>query len=71
MRGSQQPAIKHTATEAQVAFRSYSRGRRTKLARLARTTLVKADQWARGAAVGGEVSDAIDATLKTFHAKKK
>jgi hypothetical protein len=58
-------------TEAQTAFQTYSRGRRTKLARLARTTLVKVDQWARGETVGGEVSEAIEATLKAFHTKKK
>jgi hypothetical protein len=71
MRGSRQPAIKHTASETQAAFRTYSRGRRTKLARLARTTLVKADQWARGDVVSGEVAEAIEATLKAFKAKKK
>jgi hypothetical protein len=71
MRGSQKPAIKPTATEAQTAFRAYSRGRRTKLAKLARTTLVKADQWARGDAVSADVSEGIEAALSTFRAKKK
>jgi len=71
MRGSQQPAVKHTSSEAQTAFRTYSRGRRTKLARAAGTTLVKADQWARGDAVPKDVSDAIEGALKAFKAKKK
>ncbi len=71
MRGSRQPAVKHIASETQIAFRTYSRGRRTKLARLASTTLVKADQWARGDQVGSDVNDAIESTLKTFKAKKK
>jgi hypothetical protein len=71
MRGSRQPAVKQAASETQTAFRAYSRGRRTKLARLARTTLVKADQWARGDVVGGDVAEAIEGTLKAFKAKKK
>jgi hypothetical protein len=71
MRGSREPAVRHIASETQVAFRTFSRGRRTKLARLARTTLVKADQWARGEGVGGDVSEAIEATLKAFKSKKK
>jgi hypothetical protein len=71
MRGSRQPAVKHTSSETQTAFRSYARGRRSKLARLARTTLVKADQWARGDVVQGDVSEALEGAIKSLKAKKK
>lgn len=71
MRGSREPAVKPVASETQIAFRAYSRGRRTKLAKLASTTLVKVDQWARGDAVSADVAKAIENTLKAFKAKKK
>jgi hypothetical protein len=71
MRGSQKPAVKHTSSETQTAFRTYSRGRRTKLAKAAGMTLVKADQWARGDVVTKDLSDAIENALKAFKAKKK
>jgi hypothetical protein len=71
MRGFQEPAVKHTSTESQDAFRAFRRGRRSKLAKLARTTLVKADQWARGDTVAGDVSAAIEAAIKSLKAKKK
>jgi hypothetical protein len=64
MRGFLAPAVRSTASESQSTFRAFSRGRRTKLARLARTTLVKADQWARGEGVTLEVASAIEAALK-------
>ena len=68
MRGFLQPALRPVPTETQTAFASFSRGRRYKLARLAKTTLVKADQWARGVGVAPDVAAAIEAVLK---ARKK
>ncbi len=70
MRGFLQPAIRSIASETQSAFRAYTRGRRTKLAKLAQTTLVKADQWARGEAVDAALSDALESAYAA-HAKKK
>jgi hypothetical protein len=74
MRGSRQPAVRQTVTDSQRTFRALSRHRRTKLARAAHTTLVKADQWARGDATHSEVASALDAALHALHdksAKKK
>ena len=71
MRGSRQPAVRETATESQQAFRALSRHRRTKLARAAQTTLVKADQWARGDAAQSEVAGALEAALQALNTKKK
>jgi hypothetical protein len=69
MRGYQQSAVRSHASEAQSAFRSLSRHRRTKLARVAQTTLVKADQWGRGEAVAPDVSSALEGALKALQAK--
>ena len=71
MRGFLQPAVKATTTESQNAFSAFSRGRRAKVAKAASTTLVKADQWARGGAISAEVAEAIEAALKSVTAKKK
>ncbi len=71
MRGFLQPAVRSIASETQSAFRAYTRGRRTKLAKLAQTTLVKADQWARGDGVPKDIADALENALKTLRAKKK
>ena len=71
MRGFQQPSIRPKTTESQTAFRALSRGRRAKLALAAHTTLVKADQWARGDGVPSDVSEALEAQLKKLGAKKK
>lgn len=68
MRGCTTPAVRPVPTEMQTAFRAFARGRRYKIARLARTTLVKADQWARGDGVTPDVADAIVAALQ---ARKK
>jgi hypothetical protein len=65
MRGNRQPAVRATASEAQTSFRALSRHRRTKLARAANTTLVKADQWGRGDATSPEVASALERALKT------
>lgn len=71
MRGFLQPAVTTVPTDSQKAFGALSRARRTKLAKTANTTLVKADQWARGDAVKGDVSEALEAALKSLSAKKK
>lgn len=71
MRGARQSSIKLQPTENQSAFRAMPRGRRSKLAEAAHTTLVKADQWARGDAVAPEVATALEGALKALLAKKK
>jgi len=71
MRGFLQSAVTSTPSESQTAFKALSRSRRTKLAKVANTTLLKADQWARGAASSGEVSAALEKAYGTLAAKKK
>jgi len=74
MRGFLSSAITQTPSESQDAFRGLSRSRRTKLAKAANTTLIKADQWARGDASAAEVTTALEhafAALKAKAAKKK
>jgi hypothetical protein len=71
MRGSREPAVRTTATESQQAFRTLSRHRRTKLARAANTTLVKADQWGRGDGAATEVGTALEQALRALQQKKK
>lgn len=71
MRGYQSPAVKAQISESQKAFSKLSRGRRTKLATAAQTTLVKVDQWARGQAVAQEVAEAIERAYAAHTAKKK
>jgi hypothetical protein len=71
MRGFLQPARRHETTETQTAFAGLSRHRRTKLARSASTTLVKADQWASGSTVPAEVASALEGALKALQSKKK
>ena len=68
MRGFLKPSLHSTPSEAQKAFSTLARGRRNKLAKTAKTTLVKADQWARGDVVSADVSEALEAALA---AKKK
>ncbi|HEY4015926.1 MAG TPA: hypothetical protein VGM06_21465 [Polyangiaceae bacterium] len=64
MRGNRQPAVRATTTDAQTSFRALSRHRRTKLARAAHTTLVKADQWGRGDSTPPEIATALERALK-------
>jgi hypothetical protein len=70
MRGYLQPAIKPAVSDAQSRFTTLSRGRRAKLAETARTTLVKADQWARGRAVPADVASALEAAVGGLKQKK-
>ncbi|MDB4993226.1 MAG: hypothetical protein JWM74_658 [Myxococcaceae bacterium] len=69
MRGFLQPAVKPVASESQQAFRTLSRARRNKVAKTAQTTLIKADQWARGDAITSELADALERALKDLKAK--
>jgi hypothetical protein len=71
MRGFQTPAVRAHITDPQRAFQDLSRHRRTKLARAAHTTLLKADQWGRGAGASSEIATALEAGLKSLSAKKK
>ena len=71
MRGFLSPAVRPLVSDTQRAFQALSRHRRTKLARAAQTTLVKADQWARGEAVSTELADALERAYGSLKAKKK
>ena len=71
MRGFLHPAVRIVPSEAQNGFQTLSRGRRTKLARAANTTLVKADQWARGDAVAADVGEALEGAVAALKSKKK
>jgi hypothetical protein len=74
MRGSRQPAVRQEASASQLAFRSLSRHRRSKLARAAHTTLVKADQWSRGDGAPADLASALENALHALQqkgAKKK
>lgn len=70
MRGFLSPALRQTQTEQQVRFAALARGRRVKLAAAAQTNLVKADQWARGDQVEGQVAEALLSALGTLKPKK-
>ncbi len=69
MRGSRQPAVRVKINDSQRAFRALSRHRRTKLARAAQTTLVKADQWSRGDAIPSELASALEGALRALQEK--
>jgi hypothetical protein len=71
MRGFLQSAITLVPSESQTAFRALSRSRRTKLAKVANTTLLKADQWARGDASSSEVAAALEGAFGQLKTKKK
>ena len=71
MRGFLSPAVRPLVSEPQRAFRTLSRHRRTKLARAAQTTLVKADAWGNGHAVAPEIAKALETGLKSLGSKKK
>ena len=71
MRGSQQPAVLPQTSDGARAFRALSRHRRSKLATVANTTLVKADQWGRGDGVTPEVAAALEGALAALQKKAK
>lgn len=60
MRGFLRPSLRPETTEAQKQFAGFSRSRRSKLAKAAQTSLLKADQWASGTAVGADVGQALE-----------
>lgn len=70
MRGYLQPALKANPSETQSRFTALSRHRRTKLATAAQTTLIKADQWARGEVVAADVATALDGAVTSLKPKK-
>lgn len=70
MRGYLTPALRHIPSEHQTRFAGLSRGRRTKLAGIAQTTLIKADQWANGGLVDAQVAEALVGALGTIKQKK-
>jgi hypothetical protein len=69
MRGSRQPAVVPQISDSQRAFQGLSRHRRTKLARAAHTSLVKADQWGRGGATAPELATALEGALRSLTSK--
>jgi len=72
MRGSRTPAVRPLTTDLQNKVRGLSRHRRGKVAHAAHTTLVKVDQWGRGAAVPADLATAIErAALGTLERKSK
>ncbi len=71
MRGYQHPGKRPIPTESQTRFSTLSRHRRTKLAKAAGTTLVKADQWAQGRSVPEGVSEALETQLDKLPKPKK
>jgi hypothetical protein len=70
MRGFLQSAVRHIPSETQNSFRGLSRSRRTKLAKAASTTLIKADQWARGDGATKEIATALEHGLSSLQKKK-
>jgi hypothetical protein len=63
MRGYQAPSKRQTPSDTQTRFGTLSRGRRAKMAKAAGTTLVKADQWARGGAITPTIEKALETLL--------
>ena len=70
MRGSRAPAKRQTQSDTQKRFSTLSRGRRTKLAQAAGTTLLKADQWARGGHTDAAIATALETHLDKLRAPK-
>lgn len=71
MRGFLQPAFRHLPSDNQTQFTKLSRHRRASLAKAAQTTLIKAEQWARGDGVTPAVASALDAQVKALLSKRK
>ena len=63
MRGSQAPGKRHSPSEMQARFATLSRGRRSKIAKASGTSLLKADQWARGGTLDAAIGTAIETHL--------
>ena len=71
MRGFLQPAVKRVASDTQKAFAKLPRGKRSKVAKLAQTTLVKTDQWARGEMLAADLAEVIEKAYGSIKSKKK
>ena len=71
MRGFLAPAKRQSPNEVQKAFGALARGRRSKMAKAAQTTLLKADQWARGDQTPKPIADALAKGLAALQSKKK
>ena len=71
MRGYQHPGKRPIPTESQTRFSTLSRHRRTKLAKAAGTTLLKADQWARGDGAPEGIGEALETALGKLAKPKK
>ena len=71
MRGHLQPGKRLIPNQEQTAFAALARGRRTKIAKAAQTTLIKADQWARGASVTPEIATGLAKGVTALQAKAK
>jgi hypothetical protein len=71
MRGFLAPAVSRAPSESQTSVRTLSRSRRSKLAKAANTTLLKADQWARGDVVTADVGAALEHAFAQTKTKKK
>ena len=70
MRGSRTSAKRPVQSDTQKRFATLSRGRRSKLAKAAGTTLLKADQWARGGKADAAVATALETHLDKLPAPK-
>mgnify|MGYP001006549789 CR=1 FL=1 len=70
MRGYLQAALKMTQSDAQKEFAGLSRARRVKLASIAQTTLLKADQWGRGETVATDVASGLEKAVLGRKKKK-
>ena len=68
MRGSRTPAKRSVQSDSQKRFATLSRGRRSKLAKAAGTSLLKADQWARGGSVDAAIATALETHLDKLKA---
>ncbi|CAN5721342.1 hypothetical protein BH09MYX1_BH09MYX1_60020 [soil metagenome] len=71
MRGYLEPAKRATPSDAQKRFATLSRGRRVKLAVQAKTTLLKADQWAQAKGAPEGIGEALEKALSALGVKKK
>jgi hypothetical protein len=68
MRGFLRPAVKALPSDAQTQFQGLSRHRKSKVAKAANTTFLKACQWGRGDVVATEIAASLE---KAVTAKKK
>ena len=71
MRGYQAPAKRPIQSDTQKRFATLSRRRRSKLAKAAGTTLLKADQWAKGGVIEAAIATAIETHLDKLKAPTK